>query len=53
MEQQEAPKCGVVKQRPTATGDVPVVCTKDAGHVERGDLDHKGMTGVFPLVWRD
>lgn len=53
MEEQEAPKCGVVKQRPTATGDVEVRCTKPAGHVEAGDPKHKGMTGLFPLTWTD
>ena len=42
-----------MKMRPTATGDIPVHCTKDAGHVERGDRWHEGMTGVFPLRWED
>lgn len=53
MEEQEAPKCGAVKQRPTATGPVPVCCTKDAGHVDRGDPEHYGKTGLFPLRWTD
>lgn len=50
---QEAPKCGRVKMRPTATGTVEVRCTKDVGHVERGDPKHYGKTGLFPLVWTD
>lgn len=45
--------CGVKKMRDTATGQVPVECTKPAGHVAAGDLDHEGKTGVFPLKWRD
>ena len=45
--------CGKVKLRPTATGDVEVRCAKPAGHVEAGDPQHKGMTGLFPLAWTD
>jgi hypothetical protein len=52
MEQQEE-QCSAVKMRPTATGEVQVRCVKPAGHVEAGDLDHEGKTGVFPLRWRD
>jgi len=51
MERQE--KCSATKMRPTATGEVEVKCTKALGHVEAGDPDHRGMTGPFPLVWRD
>lgn len=53
MEEPEKPKCSATKMRPTAAGEVEVRCTKPAGHVEAGDLDHKGMTGLFPLKWRD
>jgi len=53
MSKQEQPKCSAVKMRPTATGEVPVVCTKAPGHVEAGDPDHYGKTGLFPLTWRD
>ncbi len=52
MEQEEQ-KCSAVKMRPTAVGETKVVCTKPAGHVAGGDLDHEGRTGVFPLRWRD
>jgi hypothetical protein len=53
MEQQEESKCSAVKMRPTATGEVAVRCAKRQGHVEAGDPEHKGWTGVFPLTWRD
>jgi hypothetical protein len=53
VEEQKAPKCGAIKLRPTATGDVEVRCTKAPGHVERGDPDHYGKTGLFPLTWTD
>lgn len=53
MEEQEAPKCGKVRMRPTATGDIECRCTKAPDHVERGDRWHEGKTGVFPLRWTD
>lgn len=52
-DEEQLPPCEATKMRPTATGEVPVRCTKRAGHVEAGDLDHEGKTGVFPLKWRD
>jgi hypothetical protein len=52
VEEQKS-QCSAAKMRPTATGEVEVRCTKEPGHVEAGDLDHLGMTGVFPLKWRD
>lgn len=45
--------CTATKTSPTATGDVTVPCTKDAGHVERGDLVHLGKVGVFPVRWTE
>lgn len=45
--------CAATKSRPTATGEIEVRCTKARGHIEAGDPEHKGMTGVFPIKWRD
>lgn len=46
-------QCEATKMRPTATGEVEAQCTKAAGHVAAGDLEHEGKTGVFPIRWRD
>jgi hypothetical protein len=45
--------CMATHDSPTATGTVTVHCTKPAGHVEDGDPDHEGKTGVFPIRWTD
>ncbi len=45
--------CGKIHVSPTANGDIDVPCGKEPGHVERGDLDHLGRVGVFPVKWRD
>jgi hypothetical protein len=45
--------CTATKLSPTAEGDVEVRCAKPAGHVERGDPQHEGKVGPFPVRWRD
>jgi hypothetical protein len=45
--------CAATHISPTATGDREVRCAKDADHVERGDDEHEGRLGVFPVRWRD
>lgn len=45
--------CAATKLSPTATGDLETRCAKPLGHVERGDPDHEGRHGVFPIRWRD
>ncbi|GAB3862553.1 hypothetical protein ACFPIJ_55685 [Dactylosporangium cerinum] len=45
--------CAAVKLTPTATGDLPVRCTKHPDHVSAGDPVHEARVGVFPVRWTD
>ncbi len=45
--------CAAVKLTPTATGDIPVRCTKHPDHVTAGDPVHEARVGVFPVRWTD
>jgi hypothetical protein len=44
----EIKTCEAVKLTPTATGDIPVRCTKPAGHPEPL---HEAKLGAFPVRW--
>jgi hypothetical protein len=47
----EQKSCTSTKFSPTASGKVEVRCAKPADHLERGDLEHEGKVGVFPVRW--
>lgn len=45
--------CAATHESPTANGPVEVRCTKKPDHVAKGDLQHEGKVGVFPVRWPD